>query len=1077
MRSPSIRPTVLSATALALLMVALTPLIVPRAGTAEASPAYPVIQVLVQPDGASFTARLWGDEFANGWETANTGHTVIRHPSRRSWVYAVRDLQGRLTASEAVVGVDIPPVAPRLRPSRAYVNSVRAGRSAPSLGEPTALAAPPWAGTGTRVLFIMVQFTDTACTFTPAQMQANMFGNTATGPGNLADYYFEISYGHLGLQGTVVGNAAGTGCVALANNRNHYDEGPGSDDTLVAEAVGLVDGQVNFADFDNDGNGVVDALGIIYAGGGPHDGCDATYVATDNNNLWPHSGSTGGTATADGVTVNPFIINSERTRRAGTNGVAACTQIQTIGLFAHEFGHSLGLPDLYDTDNSSAGVGPWSTMASQYSSTLNLADTPAHFDPWSKWFLGWITPTDYTGQNVGVNLDQAADSGMVARFLANPNGAEIGGTGEYFLVENRQRVRFDAQLPGCGVLIWHIDEARNNNTQEGHTAAMHRLVDIERADNSFPFIDGSGNLVDNIDTAGIPYPGTSNNNVFADTTTPTARTYDGSASGVRIVVPGNGTAACAASMPVNFGLPFAELSIAKTASPNPVVAGEQLDYTISVTNNGPGSATDVVVTDVLPAGVTYLANSDSCVNNSGTLTCSLGTLMPNVVATFTIQVRVNANLLSSIPGSTTNISNTASVAATEPDGNLSNNSVTITTNVIESADVSVRKECKPDTGPAPAGTSGVCSIFVTNFGPSFARLVTLTDTHFSNGTFSIGTPVTTQGTCSVGGAGTVVSCNLGTIGSGQTVQIDVPITSDNGVDVNNVARALSATQDPDTTNNEATSGLSFAASADLVIVKTGPASVNLGATFSYTLSVDNNGPSTANNVVVTDALPPGVQFVSAVASVGTFNVVGSTVSWNLGTVAVADPVRTLQVTVRVLPTTGATLVNNASVTSSTADPNGANNLSTTTTQVIGTDLWIAKSGTAPANNPSGALVYQITVYNSAGNAPDDTPTSGSGGPNAAQNVQVVDVLPLDNKKMVVQFLTPGCTYSSSLHRVACSVATLPAGASATFEIQVQIKGSVGLITNTATVTSETYDPNTSNNTDIVNNVIKGGTRR
>ena len=429
MRSASNRPTVLSAIALALLMVAGTPLIVPDGGTAEAAPAYPAIQVLVQPDGTSFTVRLWGDEFANGWETTNTRHTVIRHPSRRSWVYAVRDSQGRLAASEAVVGVDAPPVGPRVRPSRAYVESVRASRRAPSLGEPIAATAPPWAGTGTRVLFIMVQFTDTACTFTPAQMQANMFGNTATGPGNLADYYFEISYGHLGLQGTVVGNAAGTGCVALANNRLHYDEGPGSDDTLVAEAVGLVDGQVNFADFDNDGNGVVDALGIIYAGGGPHDGCDATYVETDDNNLWPHSGSTGGTGTADGVTVNPFIINSERTRRAGTNGVAACTQIQTIGLFAHEFGHSLGLPDLYDTDDSSAGVGRWSTMASQYSSTVNLADTPAHFDPFSKWFLGWITPTDYTGQNVGVNLDQAADSGMVARFLANPNGAEIGGTG------------------------------------------------------------------------------------------------------------------------------------------------------------------------------------------------------------------------------------------------------------------------------------------------------------------------------------------------------------------------------------------------------------------------------------------------------------------------------------------------------------------------------------------------------------------------------------------------------------------------------------------------------------------------
>ena len=147
--------------------------------------------------------------------------------------------------------------------------------------------------------------------------------------------------------------------------------------------------------------------------------------------------------------------------------------------------------------------------------------------------------------------------------------------------------------------------------------------------------------------------------------------------------------------------------------------------------------------------------------------------------------------------------------------------------------------------------------------------------------------------------------------------------------------------------------MSFAGSADLTIAKTAPASVLLDGTFVYTVSVDNAGPSTASNVVVTDVLPAGVEFVSAVASVGTFTVVSNVVTWNLGTVAVADPVRTLQITVHVLPTAPATLVNTASVTSSTADPNSANNLVTTTTTVVGTDLWISKAGVVPAGNPSG----------------------------------------------------------------------------------------------------------------------------
>jgi uncharacterized repeat protein (TIGR01451 family) len=258
-------------------------------------------------------------------------------------------------------------------------------------------------------------------------------------------------------------------------------------------------------------------------------------------------------------------------------------------------------------------------------------------------------------------------------------------------------------------------------------------------------------------------------------------------------------------------------------------------------------------------------------------------------------------------------------------------------------------------------------------------------------------------------------------------------------------------------------------------VKTGPASVQLGSTFDYTLTVDNLGPSTASNVVVVDVLPAGLQFQSAIASVGTFTVINGTITWTLGAVAVADPPRTLVVTVHVLPTAPATLVNSASVSSATSDPNGANNSSTVTTQVIGTDLWISKSGTALAGNPSNALVYRITVYNMPGQAPDDTPTSGTGGPNAAENVVVFDQLPLTPKKMVVQFLSPSCTYTEGTHSVTCTTASLAAGASVTYEIQVQIKGSVGLITNQATVTSDTFDPTSANNVDTVNNVVKGGT--
>ena len=139
------------------------------------------------------------------------------------------------------------------------------------------LAAPNWAGADTDILFIMVQFTGPGCTFTPAQMQANMFGTAASGPGNLDDYFNEVSRGALRLDGRVVGDNGGTAaCVPLAQNRAFYNNNvanPDGDDDLVREALADIDPNIDFGDYDNDNDGQIDALGIIYAGGGAHDVC------------------------------------------------------------------------------------------------------------------------------------------------------------------------------------------------------------------------------------------------------------------------------------------------------------------------------------------------------------------------------------------------------------------------------------------------------------------------------------------------------------------------------------------------------------------------------------------------------------------------------------------------------------------------------------------------------------------------------------------------------------------------------------------------------------------------------------
>ena len=145
------------------------------------------------------------------------------------------------------------------------------------------------------------------------------------------------------------------------------------------------------------------------------------------------------------------------------------------------------------------------------------------------------------------------------------------------------------------------------------------------------------------------------------------------------------------------------------------------------------------------------------------------------------------------------------------------------------------------------------------------------------------------------------------------------------------------------------------------------------------------------------------------------------------------------------------------------------------------ELWLDKTGDQRSGNPAPTVVYTLIVHNNGGCESDaqstPTPTCGAGGPSDAQNVTVVDKLPLDPKKLVVQYVSPQCAYDKATHTVTCTAATVPAGATVTFVIEAQAQGSVRTIQNSATLTSTTPDPATGNNTDDVTIVVKGGTGR
>src|SRR5439155_3221215 len=178
-------------------------------------------------------------------------------------------------------------------------------------------------------------------------------------------------------------------------------------------------------------------------------------------------------------------------------------------------------------------------------------------------------------------------------------------------------------------------------------------------------------------------------------------------------------------------LPHADLAVTKSHSPDPVIAGTQLTWTLTVTNNGPDPATNVTVTDTLPPQAQYLTNNlnppAGCTAVGQVVTCTLGDIHNGKSVTFEIVTFVDPNTVASA-GGPTKITNSASVGSSvviDPD--LSNNSVEDTAIVNDSADLEASKLCKPDS-QIYAGTPINCTVFIDNHGPSYARSVVVDDT-------------------------------------------------------------------------------------------------------------------------------------------------------------------------------------------------------------------------------------------------------------------------------------------------------------------------------------------------------------
>lgn len=349
-----------------------------------------------------------------------------------------------------------------------------------------------------KALVLLVDFQDNVSKTPVKSYEDMLFSSGKYRSGSLRDYYYEASYHKLTVKGDVSGGDKGwhrapNSYSYYVNRKYGFGEYPRNAAKLVEDAVDIAAKHIDFAEYDNDGDGVVDALFIVHAGPGAE--------ATGNtNHIWSHM-STIPAKTANGVKIINYSMEPEDGR---------------VGVFCHELGHVFGLPDLYDYDMGSEGTGNWDLMAG--GSWNNGGVTPAHPIGWCKVRLGWINPEMVQEPKDGVNLRPSCFYPDIYKLSFDGNDGK-----EYFLIENRQRIGFDRYLPGSGLMIEHIDEGQFNNNDQSRY-----LVNIEQC-------DGREDLNKNLNRGdeGDLYPNNLNNEFSADTN-PSSRFYSGQDSHIDI---------------------------------------------------------------------------------------------------------------------------------------------------------------------------------------------------------------------------------------------------------------------------------------------------------------------------------------------------------------------------------------------------------------------------------------------------------------------------------------------------------------------------------------------------------------
>lgn len=471
------------------------------------STAYPYPVEYQQPDGTVVEIQLFGDRAVN-WAQTIQDYKLIKRPDG-GYYYAINDPQKGMIASSVLAHGEnyISSKEKAFREhldknisySRLYIEGARNAYRKSTLKWGTTDKSFPTYGKR-KLVAVLVEYKDVKFTKTKEDFQRlfnekDYHENGATG--SVYDFFYDNSFGKMELNVDVAGP------YTLSENREFYGgaEGDSHDKNpraMAKEGVTLADRDLNFSDFDNNEDGVVDGIYIIFAGYGEEAGASSDAV-------WSHAWNFGSAPLlVDNIEARSYSCSPEL---LGNRGEA----MTSIGVICHEFLHVCGLPDYYDTDYDGSGgqsfdLGKWDIMAG--GSWNNRGKTPPFVNAYSRQILGW-QEAKVLDEPCGVAMPNAAENNVAYKMQSSSED-------EFFVMENRQKIKWDEYLPSHGMLIYHVDLNKWSGNQI-NVDPNHQGFDLEEADGVNT--EGSVN--------GDPFPGSSMVTDFNDNTTASSTLWSG----------------------------------------------------------------------------------------------------------------------------------------------------------------------------------------------------------------------------------------------------------------------------------------------------------------------------------------------------------------------------------------------------------------------------------------------------------------------------------------------------------------------------------------------------------------------